>query len=78
MKKENELKYRKAWVFGLQYAYIYIIIYIIISIISLYISLHCNDVFSFETIIAICAPFIYLPVRYYFYNQCIPAKICIL
>lgn len=78
MEEEKKLKYKNAWIFGFEYAYIYLLIYIIISTISLFISLHCNDIFSFETIVAVCAPFIYLPVRYYFHSQCIPAKICIL
>jgi hypothetical protein len=54
------------------------IIYIILSIISVYISLHCNSFFSMETIYAIFIPYIYLPFRYYFKEQCknMPIELC--
>ena len=47
------------------------IIYILLSMYSLYISFDCNNnIFSFETLIAILFPFIYIPLRLYTRSTC--------
>ena len=50
---------------------IFYIIYILLSIYALYISLDCNnEIISFESLIALLFPFIYIPIRLYSKQLC--------
>ncbi len=76
-KKHQNKNERNIFIFLIKYSYILFTLYIIITIISIYTALHCNDLFSFETLFATIVPYIYLPFRYYFKNYCkLPNKIC--
>ena len=50
---------------------VYYILYTLLSMYALYISLQChNEIISFETLIALVFPVLYIPLRLYTKNQC--------
>ena len=53
------------------YNRLFYIIYIMLSMYALYISLKCNnELISFETLIAVLFPILYIPLRLYTKNMC--------
>ena len=70
MSEENKNKNNKTYNYFV-YNRMFYIVYIMLSMYALYISLQChNEIISFETLIALVFPVLYIPLRLYTKNQC--------